>query len=65
MKTTAPMRAAALLPGLCSRRQRSTAQQNAHDHALELRIVAQEVAQPLGHADYPLPLRQRRQHVIA
>jgi hypothetical protein len=36
------------------------AQQNAHDHALQHRIVVQKVAQPLGHGKDPLPQRQRR-----
>jgi len=41
------------------------AQQDAHDHALQRGIVVQEIAQPLGHGQNPLPQRQRRQHVIA
>ena len=40
------------------------AQQDAHDHALQRRIVVQEIAQPLRYGEYPLAQRQRRQHVI-
>ena len=40
------------------------AQQDAHDHALQRRIVVQEIAQPLRYGKHPLPQRQRRQHVI-
>ena len=40
------------------------AQQDAHDHALQRRIFVQEVAQPLGYGQHPLPQRQRRQYVI-
>jgi hypothetical protein len=38
----------ALPPGLCSRRQRDGALQDAHGHALQHRIVIQEIAQSLG-----------------
>jgi hypothetical protein len=41
------------------------AQQDAHDHALQRRIVVQEIAQPLLHGEDSLPQRQRRHHVIA
>ena len=30
------------------------AQQEAHDHALQHRIVMQEIAQPLGYGEHPL-----------
>jgi hypothetical protein len=40
------------------------AQQEAQDHALQGRIVVQEIAQPLRYGEDPLAHRQRRQHVI-
>ena len=39
-------------------------QQDRQDDALQGRVALQEIAQPLGYAEHPLPQRQRRQDVI-
>ena len=40
------------------------AHQDLQDGTLQGRVVLQEIAQPLGYGEHPLPQRQRRQDVI-
>ena len=64
MEATAPRRAAEPEPGLCARRHCSTTAGKSADSALEFGVALQEIAQPLGHGEHPLPQRQVRQDVI-
>ena len=40
---------------VCTQGALDGAQQDAHDHALQRRIIVQEIAQPLGHRKYHRP----------